>query len=1154
MNVVEPTMKRLEKIFKDSLTPESAFKRLLLYIPCVLSAFIYFTACSSSPIMQWHKTVEGYYIWADQKDAALIYSWNGFSVSGVANGHGVLTISDSNGILKQNAIDLRYGALSSDYKSTTNGQSYIGATNDGLLSGFAVLIDNDKVYIGNFINSLPDGTLDLYKNGNIYYSGNWSSGVISGQGILYSDKRTKLEGFWENGKLINTDTVVETHLGRYEGHIKHNTLSGLGTMYYKGGEIYKGNWKDGTQNGFGDFSSKYFSYIGDWENGLPDGTGLAEFSDGSYYDGKWIKGKRSGYGDSHFPNGDFYSGDWNDDTFNGEGTYISEDGFEYNGLWKEGLQHGFGQYSYNGFDYTGNWEDGWINGEGIAYYPNGDRYEGNFVENLRYGLGYYSFANGNTYEGEFVDDTFNGLGVFTFSDGSVYEGEFKNGKICGDGTYYYADEDGPMAITANFDGSNTFPNYASILFSNGDIYEGELINGKPTENGIWTTEEQNSPIRDAMNCANEFYKLHKKQIDKAVIVISLALTVVAIVASKGTAVPAFAAAGFNAQKVANVANVANDVINYCDIATSVGSAAIDDDWNGVATEVAINVALIGAPRFGSKIVAKPARKLMVKLSTSALGTTIQKSAIQFTKTKPFKKVTSIVKDATGKLTKGTEKASTKLLKNFSKSKAGKHLTERNIARQAVKNKKLVSKVCSKLGIGDVLQKKLLDEMVSNKDLAKLIRQNPEFNIGRWLNTQRKVDKKLLSKVARNTQYAGKNFYFHPALNKNVDNYLKQSGKFSGYTREELLELDRLFPNGVPYTKQGFPDFIKAGACKKDDKGNLIKIVMPEGHFTGDRTQDFRIAREEFRKKYGYSVDEYGYTWHHLEGNPPTMVLVNTHVHETCRHAGGHALAKQTQNSSSALMLEEKATIIRKQAGNYKNAKTISEKSDYLNNIKNNLDNLPESPEKQKLFNDLPEDVKRQLDKMWGADCKYRLLPAEGPQKGYWVGEKGNSTYMIDETRVPKNDGVKNLHNMSMKQIITENNLENGIVFRNGYPDFRPVSKGTVEIDFEPYRDDILKNERKNLHEAAFAEYAKKTGISVDEARVYKGDSEPVERLAKKWQCSEEEVWIRCNNPHHNQLVWHEEPDCKTLRLIPIEVHANIDHIGGISIAKIIYTK
>lgn len=143
----EPTMKRIQKLFKNSLSPVSAFKRLLLYIPCVLSGFMYLTACSNTPVMQWHQTIEGYYIWADQKDAALIYSWNGSSVSGVANGYGVLTISDSNGILKQKGIDLQYGALTSDYKSTTNGQSYVGVTNDGLLSGFSVLIDNDRIYI-----------------------------------------------------------------------------------------------------------------------------------------------------------------------------------------------------------------------------------------------------------------------------------------------------------------------------------------------------------------------------------------------------------------------------------------------------------------------------------------------------------------------------------------------------------------------------------------------------------------------------------------------------------------------------------------------------------------------------------------------------------------------------------------------------------------------------------------------------------------------------------------------------------------------------------------------------------------------------------------------------------------------------------------------
>ena len=166
------------------------------------------------------------------------------------------------------------------------------------------------------------------------------------------------------------------------------------------------------------------------------------------------------------------------------------DGSEYYGTWEDGLQHGQGCYRSSKIEYEGDWEEGWANGKGRAEYINGDIYEGNFVENERYGQGVYFYANGNSYEGEFVDDTFNGLGIFHFNNGSRYEGEFVAGKICGDGTYYYKDDDGFIAVTANWDGSDSFPETASILFPNGDIFEGRIINGIPSSDGIWMAGEK----------------------------------------------------------------------------------------------------------------------------------------------------------------------------------------------------------------------------------------------------------------------------------------------------------------------------------------------------------------------------------------------------------------------------------------------------------------------------------------------------------------------------------------------------------------------------------------------------------------------------------------------------------------------------------------
>ena len=121
--------------------------------------------------------------------------------------------------------------------------------------------------------------------------------------------------------------------------------------------------------------------------------------------------------------------------------------------------------------------------------------------------------------------------------------------------------------------------------------------------------------------------------------------------------------------------------------------------------------------------------------------------------------------------------------------------------------------------------------------------------------------------------------------------LKQNGSYKGYTYEQYLELDRLFPDGVPYTEEGFPDFIKAGVCMKDKTGKPFIVEMPNGVFNKDRDDDFNYARKIAKEYFGEDFREDDYIWHHVEGNPARLVLVRTQVHEACVHTGGHSLIK-----------------------------------------------------------------------------------------------------------------------------------------------------------------------------------------------------------------------------------------------------------------------
>lgn len=139
-------------------------------------------------------------------------------------------------------------------------------------------------------------------------------------------------------------------------------------------------------------------------------------------------------------------------------------------------------------------------------------------------------------------------------------------------------------------------------------------------------------------------------------------------------------------------------------------------------------------------------------------------------------------------------------------------------------------------------------------------------------------------------------------------------------------------------------------------------------------------------------------------------------------------------------------------------------------------------------------------------------PIEG-NGGNWDGERGNSNWTLDKDYIPQK---YNPDGMTFGETLTKLNIENPqIPFKEGYPDFSRISKGEVQIDeFTSLRAD-------NFTQAD-------------------------EKLSKQWGVSPEDVskWRK-----ENRYTWHECEDCKTMQLVPSEIHGNVSHFGGVSIAK-----
>lgn len=141
------------------------------------------------------------------------------------------------------------------------------------------------------------------------------------------------------------------------------------------------------------------------------------------------------------------------------------------------------------------------------------------------------------------------------------------------------------------------------------------------------------------------------------------------------------------------------------------------------------------------------------------------------------------------------------------------------------------------------------------------------------------------------------------------------------------------------------------------------------------------------------------------------------------------------------------------------------------------------------------------------------IPERLPEnKGRWDGLSGHSKWTPDPEYVPLQS---NPEGKDWESILAEYGID-GINFRWGEPDFRPVSKGEVTV--EPFTENRLKNFNR-----ADKELAQRRGCAPAEVR--------------QWR-------------HEHGYTWHECRDMKTMQKVPSVIHNNVAHSGGIARIKL----
>ena len=121
----------------------------------------------------------------------------------------------------------------------------------------------------------------------------------------------------------------------------------------------------------------------------------------------------------------------------------------------------------------------------------------------------------------------------------------------------------------------------------------------------------------------------------------------------------------------------------------------------------------------------------------------------------------------------------------------------------------------------------------------------------------------------------------------------------------------------------------------------------------------------------------------------------------------------------------------------------------------------------------------------------------------------------------------------LKQILDQAGI-NGIQYKNGVPDFSPVSKAEVEINYMLGGKGVNGTKARNLNfEQANIELAKQLNKSPELASKFG-------MVAGNIKAYDIEKYRIKNN-----LTWHELNDTKIMQLVPTKINSTFGHLGGV---------
>ena len=147
-----------------------------------------------------------------------------------------------------------------------------------------------------------------------------------------------------------------------------------------------------------------------------------------------------------------------------------------------------------------------------------------------------------------------------------------------------------------------------------------------------------------------------------------------------------------------------------------------------------------------------------------------------------------------------------------------------------------------------------------------------------------------------------------------------------------------------------------------------------------------------------------------------------------------------------------------------------------------------------------------------------IQPLTTPKShGEWLGERGDSEWVMDDEFVPN---LNNPEGLSIGEIKERYDFD-AVQYKGKEPDFSPFLDEKIgEIELDEFSHERTGN--GGTYDLAIQKASEKTGLSASEIKDY----------------------IKENN-----LTWHECADRKTIQLIPTIINSTFKHSGGISMEK-----